>query len=257
MSSIRPIFTLLLAVPTVAHAYGPNGHLIAGAAAEPLLCAAAAEHIDELGNGQSLGELGLWADRIRGDDRWDHSAPWHYVNVDTDLDALVHPPGGDVLWAIEHFIAELEREDTVETERADALRFLTHFIVDLHQPLHVGFESDRGGNTVNVRYGSTTTNLHAFWDTDAVALAGLDVATYVAQIRARVARDYARETADRSTPYDWARESLSLRGTVYRFEGAGGRLSESYLRDAQAVTKQRLTRAAARLAYTLNSVFCD
>lgn len=239
--------------PHASDAYGPAGHLIAGAAAEPLLCPVAASRIAELGQGQTLGELGLWADRIRSDDRWDHAAPWHYVNVESDLDALVHPPEGDVLWAIEHFTAELERRDTAPGERATALKFLIHFVVDLHQPLHVGLARDRGGNDVEVRYGATTTNLHAFWDTDVIALAGLGIAGYTARIADRVRRAYPRETG--STPYDWASEGLALRGDVYRF-GAGGQLSESYLRAAQDLTRERLIRASARLAVTLNRVLC-
>lgn len=238
----------------VASAYGPRGHLIAGAAAAPLLCEAAAQGVAILGDGQTLGELGLWADRIRGDERWSRAAPWHYVNVDRNLDDLVHPPEGDVLWAIEHFSTELGRRELPQAERAIALRFLVHFVVDLHQPLHVGLASDRGGNRINVRYGRARANLHSFWDDDAIELTGLDVGAYAAVIGGRVRREYAR--AGTSTPTDWARESLALRPLVYRFDRSTGRLSDRYVRVAQGVTETQLIRAAARLAATLNRIFC-
>lgn len=239
---------------SVAFAYGPRGHLIAGAAAEPLLCEAAARAVAGLGDGQTLGELGLWADRIRGEARWREAAPWHYVNVDRTLDGLVHPPEGDVLWAIEHFGAELGRPELPRAERAIALRFLVHFIVDVHQPLHVGLASDRGGNLIDVRYGRTRTNLHSFWDSDAIELTGRDVGAYVRSIGARAGREYARSGA--TTALDWARESLALRASVYRFDPATGRLTDRYLRVAQDITQTQLIRAAARLAVTLNRVFC-
>lgn len=252
--------TVLLATslqPTVGSAYGPTGHLIAGIAAEPLLCESAAAVVADLGEGQSLGELGLWADQIRSDNRWDQAAPWHFVNVEIDLNDLVHPPEGDVLWAIEHFSAELRRDDLVDVERAQALKFLVHFIVDLHQPLHVGLESDRGGNYVEVRYADTTTNLHSFWDNDVIELTGLDVPGYVALIKDRVRRAHERDVEVGSTHHDWARESLSLRRAVYRFnESTTERLPDTYLRDAQDLTKERLIRASARLASTLNAIFC-
>jgi nuclease S1 len=238
----------------VASAYGPRGHLIAGAAAAPLLCDAAVAGVASLGDDQTLGELGLWADRIRGDERWRRSAPWHYVNVEHDLGALAHPPEGDVLWAIEHFTAELDRRELPAAERAAALRFLVHFVVDLHQPLHVGLASDRGGNLIDVRYAGTQVNLHAFWDDDAIELAGLGIGAYVAKIDARVRREYARVGS--STADDWARESLALRATVYRFDRSTGRLSDRYLRVAEQITEEQLIRAAARLAVTLNRVFC-
>jgi nuclease S1 len=251
-----PVTLLLTAiVPAVAVAYGPRGHLIAGAAAAPLLCDGAARAVADLGDGGSLGELGLWADRIRGDERWRRAAPWHYVNVDRDLGELVHPPEGDVLWAIEHFTAELGRRDLPRTERANALRFLVHFVVDLHQPLHVGLAADRGGNRVEVRYGRTRTNLHSFWDDDAIELRQRDIRAYVGAINARVRQEYAR-TGD-STADDWARASLALRPSVYRFDRSSGRLSDRYLRAAQEITEERLVAAAAHLAVSLNRIFCS
>lgn len=81
-----------------AHAFGPSGHRIAGLVAEPLLCPRAAAEVAELSNGEGLAEIGLWADRIRSDDAWRHTSPWHYMNIGDDepLDAYRHPPEGDV-----------------------------------------------------------------------------------------------------------------------------------------------------------------
>ncbi|KAL6047619.1 hypothetical protein QOT17_017633 [Balamuthia mandrillaris] len=45
------------------------------------------------------------------------------------------------------------------------LSFLTHFVGDIHQPLHVGYGDDEGGNLVNVTFFSKHTNLHSVWDT--------------------------------------------------------------------------------------------
>ena len=57
-----------------------------------------------------------------------------------------------------------------------ALRFLGHFVGDLHQPLHVGFAEDAGGNTINVHWntgmGMVNHKLHAVWDSDILNRAG-------------------------------------------------------------------------------------
>src|SRR5262245_45147476 len=51
-----------------------------------------------------------------------------------------------------------------EVPRLMALKFLGHFTGDIHQPLHMSFEGDLGGNQVNVS-GLCSRNLHSAWDT--------------------------------------------------------------------------------------------
>jgi hypothetical protein len=253
MRRLLIVMLLLQCVPDGAAAFGPEGHLIAGLAAEPYLCAEASAVIDDLADGP-FAELGWWADRARGDESYRHTAPWHYMNVpDTERIAdYRHPPEGDVLWAIERFAARLADPKARRSDRAEALRFLIHFVVDIHQPLHVGRADDRGGNAIDVRYGSVVVNLHRFWDTDAIRLAGLTPRAYAARIRAR-AGAAVRANLD---PEAWAAESLALRPEVYAFDESSGRLDERYLRSAREITESRLALAAGRLAGVLNSVFC-
>lgn len=245
----------LFAAPRGAGAYGTAGHRIAGLAAEPLLCQRTVAEINELTSGEPFSELGLWADRIRGVDRWARSAPWHYMNItdDAKLEDFQHPPEGDVLWAIEEFSSQLANTRLRQRRRAEALRFLVHFIVDIHQPLHVGRAEDRGGNRTMIRYGNTEVNLHRFWDRDAIELAGLSVAEYADAIRQRAALVAANDT--NSAPLDWAEESFEMRGAVYRFSRNGA--SRRYLGEAEQATRERLAQAAARLANTLNGIFCE
>ena len=246
---------VLLACPVPGGAYGPEGHLIAGRAAEQMLCARAADRIAELGGGDDLGELGLWADRIRGDDRYSDSAPWHYMNIATgeSLAGYAHPPEGDILWAIDHFAARLVDAKLSDAVRGEALRFLVHFIVDIHQPLHVGLADDRGGNAIELRYGGRMTNLHRFWDTHAIEWADISIDEYVRGIRVpdRTDDDPARD------PMVWAAESLDLRPAVYDFDGQRREPSATYKNFAAETTRLRLGQAALRLADTLNRLLCD
>lgn len=243
-----------MAVSKIAVGYGPAGHRIAGLAAEPLLCGAAAAEIARLTNGEPFEELGTWADRIRRVPRFEHTAPWHYINVadDARLEAVERSPDGDVIWAIDEFSARLADRELDDGARSEALKFLVHFVVDVHQPLHVGRAEDRGGNLVEIGFGDQRVNLHRFWDTEAVTLAELSDHDYAAPLRAAVRR-FAEIDAG-SSPLEWAEESLRLRKDVYDYDG--NRASSAYLRNAVAITKERLTFAAARLANTLNAVLC-
>lgn len=258
-------------VPSGAFAFGPPGHEIAGMLAEPRLCAAARSEVARLGRGESLAQLGLWADSARDSPQWRDSAPWHYVNVADPPDhtraaalaairGVVHPREGDVLEAIERFEAVLHDRTRSRGERADALRFVVHFVVDVHQPLHVGRAADRGGNTVDVRHGGEVVNLHRFWDTDALEERGESVERRARRLRAALAALPAERAHE---PVEvWAAESLELRGTVYAFGRANTRgggaieLDDGYLAAASHALDGRLALAAARLAAALNALFC-
>ena len=244
----------LASVPALA--FGPAGHRIAGDLAEPLLCERTAREIAALSGGERLAEIGLWADQIRGEDAWRHTGPWHFMNIDDDepIDSFEHPREGDVLWAIQYY-AERLAEPGPRGQRAEALRFLVHFIVDVHQPLHVGRESDRGGNEVDVTYRGRTTNLHRFWDSEVLRLRDLDEDDYVARV-APLVRVFAGR--DHTSPRDWAAESLALRPLVYGFRRSRSAvLDEAYLDSADTVIRVRLAQAAVRLAGTLNGLLGD
>ncbi|HZF27605.1 MAG TPA: S1/P1 nuclease [Gammaproteobacteria bacterium] len=251
-----------------AGAFGPDGHRIAGLLAGPRLCAGASAEVAALGGGESLAELGVWADAVRSMPEWRQSAPWHFMNVAdaaragdlaaarASIAAFRHPPEGDVLEAIERFRRDLANRDLPAARRLDALRFLVHFVVDVHQPLHVGRAEDRGGNTIDVRYGDTVVNLHRFWDTDVIDLAGLSAQRYARRLAPSLRSvDEAARDVD---PAAWAAESLALRGAVYALRESPPPivLDAEYVAAAQRVTAERLARAGERLAATLNQTFC-
>ena len=245
-----------LAAAQQAHGFGPDGHRIAGLIAEAYLCGAASVEIARLGQGDDLAELGLWADRIRTLPPWEGSGPWHYLNIadDDSLDDYRSPPEGDVLWAIAHFHSRLGNERLSPVRQAEALKFLVHFIVDLHQPLHVGRRVDRGGTMTEVFLGEERLSLHRFWDTDAILEDDLPATRYARTVMP-VAELLANEY--RPTPVrQWAVESLSLRSAAYDFDVKTRQLDEDYLKAASAVVQLRLIQAGLRLASQLNELFC-
>ena len=51
-----------------------------------------------------------------------------------------------------------------KSKRTDALKFLIHLMGDIHQPLHVGFRYDSGGNAIKLDFPRNM-DLHFIWDT--------------------------------------------------------------------------------------------
>jgi hypothetical protein len=245
----------LVALPR-AEAFGAEGHRIAGLVAEQSLCAQALTEVNSLADGEDLANIGVWADRVRGVPRWEHTGPWHYMNIPDgmSLGEYQTPPGGDVLWAIDFFRQQLADPNEPLDSRVEALRFLVHFVVDLHQPLHVGRETDRGGTLREVHLGQDTISLHRFWDSDAIPNNGLSTERYVESLSALAAAQITAEAP--GDPVLWARESKLLRDVVYAFDTSSGQLDERYRERAGEIVQERLVKSGIRLAAQLNQVFC-
>lgn len=252
---------LLAFCPSLAMAWGPNGHRIVGEIAENHLTDAARKGISELVGRASLAQISTWADEIKSDPTWRHASPWHYVNAPPGqaIEKARKSPQGDVIEAILRFERVLRDREAGRKERIDALRFLVHLVADVHQPLHVGYASDRGGNDIRVRWFGESTNLHAVWDENLVEHHRLSFTEWVRFFGH--AEPGEINAWRRSTVWDWARESRSMLPAVYDFGGnrsaATPYLGYAYIFKHDEGVKQRLLQAGIRLSGLLNDIFAS
>src|SRR3954470_13770798 len=117
---------------------------------------------------RTIEEASYWPDCVKTlGERFSYAYSWHYQNVDIckpfDLKAACKD-GNCVSAQIERNLKLLADRKVPTRERVMALAFLVHFMGDLHQPLHAGDKSDRGGNDFKASYGVMPSNLHAIWD---------------------------------------------------------------------------------------------
>jgi hypothetical protein len=282
--------TLLTALtslaPTEAYAWSRDGHRIVCRIAYRLLDAPTRDEIDRLTSayrnpdGQpvtSYFDACAWADDVRAKANssasWRRFAmfeTWHYANVPRTTTRLTSPPCQVpcVINAIPAHIDSL-KASTTDLSKTEALFFLSHWLGDLHQPLHVGFADDRGGNDVRPIAGGfySTSNLHAAWDAGIPGkmFASADWKDYADSLASKISTTELAEWI-RGTPTDWAQESYDI-VTSQLFEycewqeigGArtcatrpGSRmLGESYQREFGPVVVRRLQQAGVRLAEIL------
>jgi hypothetical protein len=233
---------------------------VAGVLAEKHLCARAATTVRDLWPEGGLAKAGLWPDEIRGQSRWDHARPWHYINVP---DTAPWPPAdrspdGDVLWAIDHFAEILASDETGRRQKREALAFVVHFVADLHQPLHVGRAEDRGGNDIRIAGPSgKKSNLHRYWDTTVITAVQPDPQWYAWVIAPLTTGNLAFWQS--TGPLEWARESLALRPVVYDFRPGPDAvtLDAGYAERAQTTARLRLAQSGVRIAGLLNALLGD
>ena len=163
-SLFGPIIACLVMFSSAALPFGADGHRIIAKIAENHLSDKTAQAVDEITASEDLGKISLWPDRIRHLSGWKQSKYWHYINIDDNeqLSNFPRDEDGDVISALEHFYTELQNPQLNSKQRREALAFFSHFVGDIHQPLHVGRRDDRGGNNISVKWldSSKSANLH-------------------------------------------------------------------------------------------------
>jgi hypothetical protein len=252
-------------------AWGAQGHHIVARIAWAEMTPAARDRATAiLGGGQDVFvATATWADEIRSSRP--ETSNWHFVDIpvgEAHYDAARDckpTPNGDCLIA-EIIRAQAALADPKRSAEAEAepLKFLIHFVGDLHQPLHDIDDHDRGGNDVHVEAlrgaEGRATNLHAAWDT---GLINLSTETEAARA-ARLIDDLKTQPIDTTIDVvTWAEASHSLAERVaYHYPGfsptgpphGAVALDSAYRESAFATIDQQLERGGARLAAVLNSI---
>lgn len=148
-------------------AWGADGHRLIAEHAVTRLSPAARTEVERLlalEPGATLASVSTWADEVRSPT----TAAWHYLNFPRDADCRYD---GDRMCLQENcVVGAIARQlvvlasDAPDERRLLALKYVVHFVGDVHQPLHAGFADDRGGNTHQLQAFGRGTNLHALWD---------------------------------------------------------------------------------------------
>lgn len=238
----------LLLLSSSSLAWGPEGHHTVARIAQLKLNAKASAAVNDL-LGVSMSEVSTWADEVRGQRR--ETGPWHYINIPIDAphtrSADFCPKEGCVVSKIDDLVETLTTSND-RAERAEALKFLIHFVGDMHQPLHCGDRKDRGGNDTKVIYFGEAYNLHRIWDSDLLARMDNDEDHLVHSLRASW---WKRRRLSRGSVDDWAWQSRDVsRDVVYK--NLTPQLSEAYQKAAEPALRLQLQRGGFRLAKLLN-----
>jgi S1/P1 Nuclease len=145
-------------------------------------------------------------------------------------------------------------------EKQQALKFIVHFIADLHQPLHVGDTGSRGGNLIRVRYYKVGSNLHRVWDSQIIERHTTNEQVWLSYFDFLAKPQMVAEWS-KGTPEDWATESLQIAKVAYCLPGtktvmeSGTKIDDDYFLMALAIIQIQLAKAGIRIAWMLNEIF--
>jgi hypothetical protein len=263
-------FLLLITfISTQLFAWGPKGHAIIGDIASSRLTPVTRQNVQLLLGNDSLASISSWADAVRKER--DESYGWHFVDIPKDASGFsderdcFRPQDNHKGSATDHHNCVVDRievfqkilgdETASKNDRLEALKWIVHFVGDLHQPLHA-VEEGRGGNDIKVQVfgspkcGDYDCNLHWTWDTLLLEHTGLSEEDYVKRLNGLIEQKHLDKQAG-GTPVDWANEShLQARRII---EAKAAAVDEAYYQANIDVVNERLALAGLRLAALLNN----
>lgn len=259
MSKILLILSLLLFTPLNANEttrWGQSGHRATGYIAAEHLTETAAQEVHRVLNGDSMAEASTWMDEVRSDPSFRFMSPWHYCTIPPGLtyEEAGTPDEGDILWAIDKMVTELKSGELSAEQESINLKVLIHLVGDLHQPLHVGNGTDRGGNDVRVQWFGDGSNLHRVWDSEMIDSRQHD-GRELADFSDDQLTDELVQEWQSTNWIDWAYESQALLEQVYDFEG--DRLSYEYIFLNFETVELRILQAGVRLAGLINDIYSE
>jgi hypothetical protein len=274
-------------------AWGPGGHMIVAQIAYQRLNANAKMQVDTLialkiepiavtQTSLDFVNAAHWPDDLRPVPAFADTLPLHFINVPISADSTTPPKNlpekVNIVTALQKYV-DILKSNAADAQRAQALRFIIHFVGDVHQPLHSSTRishdhpmGDEGGNEFMIKLAtaggrSETEKLHSYWDGGIgdFPKAGPNFAPPpLSQIGPAVTRvitefpdsDAAWKAGGPFAYAAWARESTDLaRSTAYNGIAPNGEPSKMYNSAALKAVHRRAAWGGYRLAVLLNTIW--
>ena len=264
MNKRKSLFVFaLVSVAIILVSWGVTGHRAIGKIAADHLSPKAKAAVQDLLGNSSLADIATWADEVRNQPEYRSTGPWHYVNLPLGLSysefqkKVEGMPEANVYSALLQQEQVLGSATTSREQKIEALKFIVHFVGDLHQPMHVSREEDKGGNTIQLNYEGKGTNLHSLWDSRLIEHEGL---TYE-----QIAEKYGQASPAQIRQWQsdplikWIWESYEISSQLYAEVDAmkTRSIDDSYYQAHISIIHERIEQAGIRLAGVLNKIFAN
>lgn len=239
-----------------ASAWSQKGHDAIAYIAECHLSQAAADSVAYVLDGKSPVYWANWLDNASHTPPYSYTKTWHYKNIEEGVpyEEAALNPAGDAVTAIREQIAILSDPISTKGQKELAMKILVHVVGDLHQPMHMGRQSDLGGNRRKVRFFDRDTNLHSIWDGSLM--------------NSGHSWSYSewQQQLDRLTPEeelvltegnvdDWAKQTYEIAGRVYDYFPEGAKVSYNEIAAWTPVIEEQILKGGLRLARILNAIY--
>jgi len=251
---------VIIYLPLQSMAWGTQGHRIAGQIADSYLTPKARKAIEAILGNESIAMASNWADFIKSDPAYNYLYSWHFIDLDKAYSSaelkeyLKKDTAADAYTKMQFLVTELKKPGLSKANKLLYLRVLIHIVEDVHQPLHTGHTSDKGGNDIKVTWFNNNTNLHSVWDSQLIDFQQLSYTEYTKAINHTT--DAQRAAWQKAPMSEWIYESNQLAEKLYSETKSGDNLNAFKYNFSHIETlNQQLLKAGVRLAGVLNAIF--
>ena len=242
------LMTVLL-FPIKTLAWGKKGHAYVAEVAFSYLDENTKKTVLEYLNGTTIEDAANWMDNVRSDHSYDYMKPFHYADFEKN-EAVVEASGDNIIHELKTTIKELKnRKNLSKEEIKTKIQIIFHLIGDLHQPLHVGYGSDKGGNSLQLRYNDKGTNLHSLWDSGIIEKKEI---TLQDCMKEPFSKKELRKI-NKINVLNWSKESRGFLDTVYNT--GGNNITDEYATQNAILIESQIHKAGIRLAAVLTAIF--
>ncbi len=254
-------FTLFIAFTLVS--WGVIGHRAIGKIAENHLSSQANTAVNEILGEQSLSDVSTYADEIRSKPEFKITGTWHYINLPLGLnqDQFNLKVGtmtqDNVYSALMQCEQDLQSKTTNKNQKIFALKFIVHLVGDLHQPMHVSREEDKGGNTIQLNFNGLGSNLHRVWDSGLIEKQGMTFEQLAASNDKATPAEIKKWQSE--PVINWLYESYQVSSQLYKeVDSMKSRsIGDKYYNEHITLVGERIEKAGIRLAGVLNTIFSN
>ena len=242
----------LIILPAKTFAWGKQGHALVAEVAFNYMNKNTKMEVLKYLDGMTIEDAANWMDNVKSDHSFDFMKPYHYVNFEKG-DNVVETEGDNIIFQLNTTIKELQNKKNLSKEEINTkIKILFHLMGDLHQPLHVGYGEDKGGNTMQINYSGKGTNLHSFWDSGIIKSKGI---TLQDCLNSNEFCFFKLRKIKKINVIKWSSESRILLDQIYNT--GGNKINDEYVNRNAALIETQILKAGIRLAGVLNDVFKD
>ncbi len=250
---MRKAIIVLIAITAFAHngfAWGHKGHSLVVEVAFSQLNETTKTEVMKFLDGKSIEDAANWMDEIRSDHAYDYLKPLHYINIDKG-EQFNPSSTGNIYSEINRILTDFKSMDKLKDEeiKLDLLE-LMHLVGDIHQPLHCGYGSDKGGNTVQVSFFGKGSNIHKVWDSEMIDYKKVTLQDVLKSNQLRSEQIAAIIKVPLS---GWVNESRGYLDNCYSFKG--NKIDEAYVDANISIVERQLYKAGIRLAGLMELYF--
>lgn len=252
---LRLVFfvTMFCSTSIAAFGWGRTGHHIIADVAQSIVNQSTNDSITKYLSNETWQAASVWMDELRGNSQFDYMRKWHFVNMEQNVAYSPAIENGDnVVNQLDVAIRNLKNRRNLTPDQVTLnIKVLFHLMGDLHNPLHVGYGYDRGGNDVKVIYNEKTFSLHRIWDTEIIEAKQTtrsDIMERLQKTKKRKLKRLAKGSAPK-----WLADSRSALPVVYSL--TTDTITTQYLEQGNPIAANLLFLGGVRLGVTLNDIF--